>query len=504
MKDRRSQGPALVFMAMALVLLFLASAPASASVPTVRVVMDQQSVKADLSLGVGTVVKYSGNISIEGAKANSGTITAEVIGRAWDVTISPDKFGPVTGDTLVPFTGKVAVPLDTVQSVYHLKVTVNINVPSSDPPAYFVGTESIIVIKNRVDVQAPIVPPISQANVTQVIPLSFKVTNRGSTADNFGVQISRGLELRDRGWLVDLMGGDKVGLGPDESTYVNLDITIPANATNDTYQLTLFVQSSNAPDSAGEATANVIVQGGTPPVATPHGQGWAFLGLGYFGWSMISIAVIGVCMIVVVGGTEVGYFAFLVWIFVPLYCRIMKEKVLDNFTRGEIYGYIKANPGAHYMELQNQLDLPNGVLAHHLMVLEREEFVKVYRDGFYKRFYPKHIKAIRKEKHLSRIQRQLMDEVDRHPGISQKTLASYVQESKQVISYHIKVLQKAGFVTVEKEGGISKVFSVKGMWPAKDVEVAIEAEEIVPAEAAPAVAGDSGRMGSEKGHIGRI
>ena len=501
MNDRRSQGPALVFMAMALVLLFLAAAPASASVPTVRVVMDQQSAKADISLGVGAAVKYSGNISIEGAKANSGTIVAEVVGRTWDVTITPDKFGPVTGNTLVPFTGVVVVPVDTLQAIYHLKVTVNINVPSSDPPAFFVGTENIVVVKNRVDVQAPTVPPIAQSNVTRVIPLSFKVTNRGSTADNFGVQITQGLELRDKGWLLDIVGGDKVGLEPDQSTYVNMNITIPADAANDTYKLTLSVQSGDAPESIGEATATVVIQGGTPPVATPHGQGWSFLGLGYFAWSMISIAVVGVCMIVVVGGTEVGYFAFLVWIFVPLYCRIMKEKVLDNFTRGEIYGYIKANPGAHYMELQNQLDLPNGVLAHHLMVLEREEFVKVYRDGFYKRFYPKHIKAIRREKHLSRIQRQIMDEVDRHPGISQKTLASYVQESKQVISYHIKVLQKAGFVTVEKEAGISKVFAVKGMWPAKATEEAVEAEEVVTTEAEP-VASGSGSIG--KGHIGRI
>jgi DNA-binding transcriptional ArsR family regulator len=140
------------------------------------------------------------------------------------------------------------------------------------------------------------------------------------------------------------------------------------------------------------------------------------------------------------------------------------------------------------------------------MVLEREEFVKVHRDGLYKRFYPRHVKVIRKEKHLSRIQKQLMDEVDRHPGISQTTLARYVEESKQVISYHIRVLHKAGFVNVQKEGGVSKVFAVKGMWPAKDIEEVSEVEEVVVTEAAPVSAGssDDGRSRIGPGHIGRI
>jgi len=503
---RGAKGFLMAFIAILLVFSLLGMASISADQsPSVSINFDKETAKADLSLGINYMVKYGGNISLSGAKTDGIQLTAYVLKTNWDVTISPTNV-PITGDTVVAFTGKATVPKDAGEGVYQLRVKVTLNTPPSDPERSFMKSMDIVVVKNRVAVQAPADLEVQQKNVTQTFRLSFTVTNIGSTNDRFSYDITNGIGFRDQGWLVDLLGDKDGAMSPEVPTQVVMNITIPADAPAGTYDFTMVARSEDYPSSASQATAQVQVIGTTPPVATPPKEAWSFLGLGYIAWSMISIAIVGVCMIVVIGGTEVGYFAFLVWIFVPLYCRIMKEKVLDNFTRGEIYGYIKANPGAHYMELQSQLDLPNGVLAHHLMVLEREEFVKVHRDGLYKRFYPRHVKVLRKEKHLSRIQKQLMDEVDRHPGISQTTLAKYLEESKQVISYHIRVLHKAGFVNVQKEGGVSKVSAVKGMWPAKEVEEVSEVEEVVVTEAAPASAGsgDAGVSRIGPGHIGRI
>jgi predicted transcriptional regulator len=262
------------------------------------------------------------------------------------------------------------------------------------------------------------------------------------------------------GWRLDLLNeNDEVEIGAEAFISVNVNVTIPANAEKGYYHVKLGATSGKT-DCSDDAMAIVHVKSAPgPPVGVPSDDAWNFLGIGYTGWFMISLAMVGVVMIVVLGGTEIGFFAFLLYILVPLYCRLKKEKILDNFIRGEIFGYIKANPGTHYMEIQNHLDVSNGVLAHHLNVLEREEFIKSNRDGLYKRFYPKHVKISKKGKHLSRLQKDIIEEVERHPGIVQKTLAKFLGESKQVVSYHIKVLTKAKLLKIEKEGSYKKLYS---------------------------------------------
>jgi predicted transcriptional regulator len=131
--------------------------------------------------------------------------------------------------------------------------------------------------------------------------------------------------------------------------------------------------------------------------------------------------------------------------------RIKNDRVLDHFTRGQIYGFIKANPGTHYIAIQEHLELQNGVLAYHLKVLEREEYITSERDSIYKRFYPRHMKIPHKERQLSHLQRDIVEALKTHPGTSQNGLARMLGESKQVVGYHIRVLQKAGIVRVERD-----------------------------------------------------
>ena len=68
----------------------------------------------------------------------------------------------------------------------------------------------------------------------------------------------------------------------------------------------------------------------------------------------------------------------------------------------------------------------------------------------YKRFYPKDMKIPEKKLHLSHIQKSLLHELHRHPGISQKNLAKLLDESKQVINYHIKILEEVGLIRCER------------------------------------------------------
>jgi len=454
--------PMAILVIMILVPMVAALDAGAQTVPDVDVNIYQKMVKVDISIGKGSNIMYDGNVTVSNGKANGLTFEAEVLGEGWAVVINPNGYVPVAGDTRISFDGTVNVPSNAAEGSYELKVSVTVDTPGVYPPAVHHDIMDIQVIKERilVKVDEPSEIELVSSNVTQVHIFTFKVTNRGMTDDTVTFGLIDKPELLALGWRLELMGeDDEVELAAESFISINVNITIPANAKKGHYQVKLGADSGRT-DCSDEATAIVHVKSSAgPPVGIPSEEAWNLLGIGYMGWFMISLAMVGVVMIVVLGGTEIGFFAFLIYILVPLYCRLKKDKILDNFTRGEIFGYIKANPGTHYMEVQNHLDISNGVLAHHLNVLEREEFIKSNRDGLYKRFYPKHVKISKKGKHLSRLQKDIIEEVERHPGIVQKTLAKFLGESKQVISYHIKVLAKAKLIKIEKEGSYKRLYS---------------------------------------------
>ena len=162
----------------------------------------------------------------------------------------------------------------------------------------------------------------------------------------------------------------------------------------------------------------------------------------------VSIVVIAA---IAVGWTEVGLVA-LTSLLLPLYSKIRKDEVLDQFTRGKIQGYITAYPGEHYNSIKAQLGIKNGALAYHLKVLEREGYVTSVRDGVYKRFYPKETILPGRMGQFSQMQEMILGHLREAPGICQDGLARRMKVSNQVIYYHIRNLMAAGAVRLEKDG----------------------------------------------------
>jgi predicted transcriptional regulator len=68
------------------------------------------------------------------------------------------------------------------------------------------------------------------------------------------------------------------------------------------------------------------------------------------------------------------------------------------------------------------------------------------------------MKIPRKERQLSRVQVDIISALRTHPGTSQNGLARMLGESKQVIGYHIRVLEKATIVRVEREAQATRCF----------------------------------------------
>jgi predicted transcriptional regulator len=160
--------------------------------------------------------------------------------------------------------------------------------------------------------------------------------------------------------------------------------------------------------------------------------------------------------------TETGKYKFLAMfiLFIPLYTRLQKEDVLDQFVRGQIYGYIKTNPGVHYNQIRRKVDVKNGTLSYHLWVLEKTDLIKSRREGLrYRAFYPTGMKFPQAERfRLTELQIKIIDCIKNKPGIHQKEIAEKLNEKPQTINYNIKILAQAELISVIKKGRTTRCY----------------------------------------------
>jgi predicted transcriptional regulator len=159
--------------------------------------------------------------------------------------------------------------------------------------------------------------------------------------------------------------------------------------------------------------------------------------------------------------TEFGKYRLLSLLFVPLYVRLKKDEVLDNYVRGQIHGYIIANPGDHYNSIRDALELSNGIVAHHLKTLEREGLVQSMRDGMYRRFFPANAKLPPEDEGHFNIQKRIVGIIRQNPGISQKEISQKVGVSGPTVNYHVSVLATARMIRVEKTGRVTHCYIIE-------------------------------------------
>ena len=159
---------------------------------------------------------------------------------------------------------------------------------------------------------------------------------------------------------------------------------------------------------------------------------------------------------------ENAKYAFLLF-FLPMYTKIKRERVLDHFVRGQIFGYIQANPGEHYNGIKDALGLTNGSLAHHLRTLEREQFVKSKRYGLYRRFYPMSYRMPAEDAYQpNEIQVTILGTIRERPGITQKEIAERLGLSPPTVNYHVSVLADRNLIRVDHQGRSTHCSIVEG------------------------------------------
>jgi predicted transcriptional regulator len=146
-------------------------------------------------------------------------------------------------------------------------------------------------------------------------------------------------------------------------------------------------------------------------------------------------------------GVEWLLYAFAA-LLVPLYMRVRRDKVLENFLRGRIYEYVRQHPGAHFRMIISGVKLSIGAVRYHLEVLERTGMIKSERKLNMKRFYTTEVdedegkrsqplqrlvlSVLRKQSDLSIFRR--------HSGLSVDAIADTLNESHQVVMCHLREL----------------------------------------------------------------
>lgn len=143
------------------------------------------------------------------------------------------------------------------------------------------------------------------------------------------------------------------------------------------------------------------------------------------------------------------------------------ETTDGRYQRGRLMGYLTANPGCHFRALMSALDMSNGQITHHLRILEAEEHVWRKGDGRLVRYYPltNQLNPATAEEDLpvpplspdpNSLQGKILSLLDQDGDLgqfpTQAELAKRLEKSQQLISHHLRTLQKYGLVERQKMG----------------------------------------------------
>ena len=138
-----------------------------------------------------------------------------------------------------------------------------------------------------------------------------------------------------------------------------------------------------------------------------------------------------------------------------------------RYQRGRLMGYLTANPGCHFRALMAALEMSNGQITHHLKVLENEDRIWRKSDGRLVRFYPftSNLHPGLDEDELplpplspdpnslqGKILRLLDQDGTMNKYPTQVDLAVRLEKSQQLISHHLRTLQKYGLVEKKRSG----------------------------------------------------
>jgi len=139
------------------------------------------------------------------------------------------------------------------------------------------------------------------------------------------------------------------------------------------------------------------------------------------------------------------------------------EEHLEIESRRRIFEHISSHPGDHMREVQRALELPMGLLGHHLNYLEKHEMISSRMDRYYKRYYPSRMGA--REKTLLSALRQerpraIVLFLALRPERTHREIMEHFGLGPSTLTFYLKDLEAKGVVRRTRSGRES-LFSVE-------------------------------------------
>lgn len=135
---------------------------------------------------------------------------------------------------------------------------------------------------------------------------------------------------------------------------------------------------------------------------------------------------------------------------IPLYSRLKRSDILKHDVRAGVHAHIAKHPGIRYEELRRALELPNGVLAFHLRILQREGFVAT-RAAWTRRTY--YATGAAMPPAPAARGEVLVALLSKHPGLTPSEVASRLSMSRQLAHYHLRALERQGTIRSRSAAG---------------------------------------------------
>lgn len=127
---------------------------------------------------------------------------------------------------------------------------------------------------------------------------------------------------------------------------------------------------------------------------------------------------------------------------------IYKIKQIKTEVRVRILSYLEENGALHFSGLAKVLNLKKSTLSYHLNVLERFGMVRSAKAGRFKIYYTDSYNA----KYLNGTAREILRYVATVQEPTAGDIARALGLSSSTVSYHLRKLERAGFVLIDRSG----------------------------------------------------
>lgn len=150
-------------------------------------------------------------------------------------------------------------------------------------------------------------------------------------------------------------------------------------------------------------------------------------------------------------------------LFVPLYAKLTKDKVLDQDTRSAVHEKIRHDPGCQVKDVADALDISWTTAAYHARVLHKMGLVVGRRKGRHTHFFVTgsteaaafEVSSVLKNDTA----RDIVQLVLRHPGIIQKEICERLSIAPSTASWHLSRLRDASAIEEIKDWKMRRYFA---------------------------------------------